>query len=270
MDQSLSREGHALDRRPAAADQPVRLVTNELSVHFEYRSALDCVSLTFRAGQTTSLLGPNGAGKSTLLRVLAGMLPPTHGYVRLDGRPLRRADQEIVYVPQRSTVDWTFPVSVIEVVLMARANQRSRWLPFSSGDRDLAEAALDDVGMRRYAEVQIGALSGGQQQRVFLARALVEAGDVYLLDEPFAGVDIPTQELLINLFDQLRRDGKTIVYATHDLAQAAQSSDQIVLLNRQLVAAGPPHAVMTAANLKATFGGQAIIPLDLTTGIAVP
>ncbi|HET8522686.1 MAG TPA: metal ABC transporter ATP-binding protein [Thermomicrobiales bacterium] len=268
MDEPLPHNTPALDRRPEAGDHPVRLVTHELSVHFEDRSALECVSLAFRAGQTTSLLGPNGAGKSTLLRVLAGMLPPTHGFVRLDGRPLRRADQDIVYVPQRTSVDWTFPVSVIEVVLMARANQRSRWLPFASADRKLAEEALDDVGMRRYANVQIGALSGGQQQRVFLARALVEAGDVYLLDEPFAGVDIPTQELLINLFDQLRRDGKTIVYATHDLAQAAHSSDQIVLLNRQLIASGPPRAVMTAANLRATFGGQAIVPLDLTTGIA--
>jgi manganese/zinc/iron transport system ATP- binding protein len=248
------------------------LETAGLGVHFEQRSALEDINLTFYAGETVSLLGPNGAGKSTLLKVLAGMLPATHGDVRFEGSPVHRGNRRVIYVPQRTSVDWTFPVSVLDVVLMARAPYRTRWLPFGERDKQAALHALDQTGMRRLADVQIGALSGGQQQRVFLARALVQQGDVYLLDEPFAGVDIPTQELLVDLFDHLRRQGRTVIYATHDLAQAARSSDRIILLNRRAVAVGPPAEVMTTANLQATFGGEAIIPFDIaaTTQIQCP
>src|SRR5215207_4620039 len=165
-----------------------RLKTADLSVHFEHRSALEAINLRFDAGETVSLLGPNGAGKSTLLKVLCGMLLPTHGAVQLNDQPLRRGNRGIVYVPQRTSVDWTFPVSVLDVVLMARGQVRPRWRPFGEDDAEAALHGLDEVGMRRLADVQIGALSGGQQQRVFLARALVQQGDVYLLDEPFAGV----------------------------------------------------------------------------------
>jgi manganese/zinc/iron transport system ATP- binding protein len=250
-------------RLPHAVKSRPLLETAGLGVHFEQRSALEGVNLRFEAGETVSLLGPNGAGKSTLLKVLAGMLPPTHGAVTFDGVPVSRGNRRVVYVPQRTSVDWTFPVSVLDVVLMARAPYRTRWLPFGDSDRQAAIHALDDVGMSRLASVQIGALSGGQQQRVFLARALVQKGDVYLLDEPFAGVDVPTQELLVELFGQLRKQDRTVIYATHDLAQAAKSSDRIVLLNRRVVAVGPPSIVMTAFNLQATFGGEAIIPFDL-------
>jgi manganese/zinc/iron transport system ATP- binding protein len=238
------------------------LECRQLSVHFEQRSALSNVDVSFGRGETISLLGPNGAGKSTLLRVIAGLLPPTHGTVTFNGAPIDGPNRSVVYVPQRTSVDWTFPVSVIDVVLMALARTRSRLRPFDRGSRDSALAALDRTGMRAFADVQIGQLSGGQQQRVFLARALLQQGEVYLLDEPFAGVDVPTQELLVSLFHGLRESGKTIVYATHDLAQAARSSDRILLLNRTLIADGPPAEVMTAANLRATFGGQAIVPVD--------
>jgi manganese/zinc/iron transport system ATP- binding protein len=244
--------------------QPV-LVCADLSVHFGNRSALSGVDAAFAAGETVSLVGPNGAGKSTLLRVLAGLLPATHGTVRHNGAPVGGPNRAVVYVPQRTSVDWTFPVSVLDVVLMALAERRPRLRPFAGGDREAAHEALGRVGMERFAGVQIGQLSGGQQQRVFLARALLQGGEVYLLDEPFAGVDIPTQELLVSLFAGLRRTGKTIVYATHDLAQAARSSDRVFLLNRRLIAAGPPARVMTADNLRATFGGQAILPFDLAT-----
>jgi manganese/zinc/iron transport system ATP- binding protein len=150
---------------------------------------------------------------------------------------------------------------VLDVALMGRALTRSRFAPIPRRDRGDALAALAQVGMRRLAQVQIGQLSGGQQQRVFLARALMQGGEVYLLDEPFTGVDVPTQRLLVALFDALRDDGKTIIYATHDLALAAASSNRVLLLNRRLVAAGPPADVMTAANLQATFGGQAVLPV---------
>ena len=239
----------------------VPLEARRLSVHFGNRSALDCVDARFAAGETVSLLGPNGAGKSTLLKALAGILPPSHGEVRLHGRAVRRPSSAIVYVPQRSGVDWGFPVSVLDVALLGRGLRRSRFAPLGGRDRRDALDALERVGMRHLAAVQIGQLSGGQQQRAFLARALVQDGAVYLLDEPFAGVDVPTQELLVGLFGRLRDAGKTIVYASHDIAQAVASSDRIMLLNRRLVAAGPPARTMTEANLRAAFGGQAIVPV---------
>jgi len=251
-----------MSQPPPARREARSLNCDALSVHFDRRSALERVNATFRAGQITSLLGPNGAGKSTLLKVIAGLLSASHGQVCFGGVAIAKPNPAIVYVPQRSSVDWNFPVSVLDVVLMAAAKRRARWLPFGGSDRDAAFNALTQVGMDHFADVQIGQLSGGQQQRVFLARALLQRGEAVLLDEPFAGVDTPTQELLIDLFRGLADQGGTIIVATHDLAQAADFSDQILLLNRTVVAHGTPAETMTAANLRAAFGGQAILPLD--------
>jgi ABC-type Mn2+/Zn2+ transport system ATPase subunit len=193
---------------------------------------------------------------------MAGMLAPTHGHVRTHPEAMTTGACGMVYVPQRNAVDWSFPLSVLDVVLMARRTTRSRFLPYGVADRAAALAALEQVGMGRFAPYQIGQLSGGQQQRVFLARALLQDGAVYLLDEPFGGVDVPTQELLVELFSRLRGEGKTIVYATHDLAQAARSSDRVVLVRRRIVADAPPREAMTAERLRAAFGGEAILPFD--------
>ncbi len=258
-DASSRRDGGSAPSLDDSA--PCRLETEALSVHFGPRSALENVFVRFGPAETVALLGPNGAGKSTLLKTLAGMLPPTHGAVRFDGRPVRRPNPAVVYVPQRSGVDWGFPIAVLDVALMGRALRRPRLAPLGPRDRAAALAALDRVGMRHLAHVQIGQLSGGQQQRVFLARALLQDGEVLLLDEPFAGVDVPTQELLVAIFGALRDAGKTIVYATHDLAQAAASSDRVLLLNRRVIADGPPSAVMTAEALRAAFGGEAVVPI---------
>ena len=238
------------------------LACEGLSVHFDRRSAIDHVDAQFHAGQITCLLGPNGAGKSTLLKVIAGLLTPSHGRVLFGGVTITKPNRCIVYVPQRSSVDWSFPVSVLDVVLMAAAKRRSRWLPFGGLDHDSAIGALALVGMEQFANVQIGQLSGGQQQRVFLARALLQRGETVLLDEPFAGVDTPTQDLLISLFRTLAAEGSSIICATHDLAQAADFSNQILLLNRTVVAHGTPAETMNATNLRATFGGQAILPIE--------
>jgi manganese/zinc/iron transport system ATP- binding protein len=190
------------------------------------------------------------------------MLAPSHGAIRICDRPLRGPDRRVVYVPQRSGVDWTFPVSVLDVVLMGRLLRRSRWLRLGNVDREAAVAALAQVGLARLADVQIGQLSGGQQQRVFLARALLQEGEILLLDEPFNGVDLPTQDLLGELFAGLRARGRTVVYATHDLERAVRTSDRVLLVNGRLVAEGVPSLVMTGANLRATFGGQAILLHD--------
>ena len=237
----------------------IRIQTQGLSVHFDDRSALEDIDLSLSPGEIVALVGPNGAGKSTLMRVLAGILPPSHGRVLVEGEESHGPNPCIIYVPQRSAVDWAFPIDVTEVVLLARRKTRTRLLPFGNPDRAAALDALRQVGMEQFAGVQISRLSGGQQQRVFLARALLQNGDVYLLDEPFTGVDIPTQEIVVEVLHGLAARGKTIVYATHDLYQAFKSSDRVILLNRTVIADGPPREVATEANLRATFGGRASI-----------
>lgn len=254
------------DRR---SDQSIRIETHDLSVHFEDRPALSSIDLALRPGEIVALAGPNGAGKSTLMRVLAGILPPSHGHVFIDGRAAHGPNPCVIYVPQRSAVDWTFPIDVTGVVLLARRTSRSRLLPYSQADRNAALRALQAVDMAQHASVQISRLSGGQQQRVFLARALLQDGDVYLLDEPFTGVDIPTQEIVVGVLRELAAQGKTIVYATHDLYQAFRSSDRVILLNRSIIADGPPDQVATGEHLRTTFGGRSSIfdLLDLGHGV---
>ena len=256
-----ARSGRAIEFGGSDSAVP-RMQTVRLGVHFEARSAIEDVSLDFLVGETTSLVGPNGAGKSTLLRCLDGILAPTHGEVFLDAQPVHRPSPRVAYIPQRSDVDWKFPISVLDVALMGRALRASRLLPVPDRDREDALAALAEVRMRRFAPVQIGALSGGQQQRVFIARALLQEADVFLLDEPFSGVDAPTQALVLQVLDDLRLAGKTIVFATHHLAMAERSADICVMLNRRVIAAGPPAQVLTIHNLQATFGGAAALNVD--------
>jgi ABC-type Mn2+/Zn2+ transport system ATPase subunit len=244
---------------PSQTGRTPILSTDQLGVHYESRSALRNVTLGFFPGETVSLLGPNGAGKSTLLKVVAGMLPPSHGDVWFEGKPLTGPHPLVTYVPQRAGADWTFPISVLEATMLGLTRTRSRWRPFGQADRDRVMTALGQVGMDHLAGAQIGALSGGQQQRVFLARALLACGKVLLLDEPFTGVDVPTQEMLVELIEKLRRNGTATVYATHDLQQAARTSDRVLLLNERVVADGSPREVLTESLLHQTFGGQVIV-----------
>lgn len=251
-------------RQPASSAAPcppgeVIIRAEHLSIHYDRRPALDDVSVAFASRERVAIIGPNGAGKSTLLKAIAGMLPPSHGAIVLDGRPLRGTDPRITYVPQRAGADWTFPISVLDVVLLGMARTTPRWRRFGSPERARAHDALRDVAMDHLAGVQIGSLSGGQQQRVFLARALVQCSDILLLDEPFAGVDIPTQETFIQVFDQLTARGASIVFATHDLLQAREAASRAVLLNRSVVADGPPAEAMSPANLARTFGGEVMV-----------
>ena len=253
---------------PSAIDQtqPV-LSTRGLSVHFGPRSALDTVTLDILPGTITSLLGPNGAGKSTLLKSLAGVIQPSHGSVWFREHEVRRPVPDITYIPQRSGAEWTFPISVVDTVLLGVARNTPRYRPFNGAERRRALDALAHVGLEPLANVQIGALSGGQQQRVFLARALVACGDVLLLDEPFTGVDVPTQDLFLELFENLRRRGVTIVFATHDLEHAVRSSSRAILINNSIIADGPPAQVLNNELLTRTFEGR-IMVFD-TNGIPV-
>lgn len=243
---------------PTDAVSPL-LLTDHLSVHYGARSALNDVSLAMYPGTVTSLLGPNGAGKSTLLKAFAGVVPPTHGSVTFRGERMRRPHPDITYIPQRSGAEWTFPISAIETVLLGLARRTPRFRGFNRSERQRAREALDHVGMLPLADVQIGALSGGQQQRVFLARALVTCGDVLLLDEPFTGVDVPTQDLFIELFEDLRTRGVTIIFATHDLKHAARSSTRSILINNNIIADGTSGDVLTDDILTRTFQGRIMV-----------
>lgn len=247
-----------------------RLRTERLSIHYDRRSALEDVSVGFGPRERVAVIGPNGAGKSTLLKALSGMLPPSHGEVFLDDHPLHGTSPHITYVPQRSGADWTFPISVMDVVLLGLSSTTPRWRRFGARQHAAAREALHDVGMDHLANVQIGALSGGQQQRVFLARALVQCSDILLLDEPFAGVDIPTQETFIQVFDQLTARGATIIFATHDLVQAREAASHAVLLRRTIVADGPPAVAMTQENLAHTFGGDVLVMPIAISAISEP
>ena len=242
-------------------DQPA-LRLSGVSAGYGDGYAVQDASVALPRGSVTAVIGPNGSGKSTLLKAILGLTPEVQGEVWLDGRPLDDQRARVAYVPQREAVDWTFPVSAQQVVLMGRSRLIG-WLrrPRQS-DMMAVSRALGRVGMDEHADRQIGALSGGQQQRVFLARALVQDASVFLLDEPMTGVDRVTEELIVELFAELRRAGATILYATHDLESAADSADYLCFVNRRIIAFGPPAETFTAPILHQTFGGELLILAD--------
>lgn len=239
------------------------LTVSAVSMHYGNRPALTDVSFSVAPGELIGLLGPNGSGKSTLLKIISGMVTPSHGEVLFNGQALSHPVPGITYVPQRSGADWNFPITVLESVLLGLGRSSSRFRPWSSLEKERARAALAEVRMDRFAGVQIGALSGGQQQRVFLARALLSCGQILLLDEPFTGVDIPTQELFVSLFDELVTRGTAIIYATHDLQQARNRADRLMLLNRSLLADGSPTKVFTPDLVRQAFGGSVLVLDDI-------
>lgn len=239
-------------------DEPALRLTG-VSAGYGDGYAVQDASVALPRGSVTAVIGPNGSGKSTLLKAILRLTPEVEGEISLEGRPLDEQRPRVAYVPQRESVDWTFPVSAQQVVLMGRSRLIG-WLR-RPGAPDMAavDRALERVGMHDHADRQIGALSGGQQQRVFLARALVQEASVYLLDEPMTGVDRVTEELIIELFAELRGAGATILYATHDLESAADSADYLCFVNRRIVAFGPPAETFTAPVLHQTFGGELLI-----------
>jgi manganese/zinc/iron transport system ATP- binding protein len=228
----------------------------DLTVAYRARPVLWDVDLAFEAGRLTAIVGPNGAGKTTLIKAVLGLVEPVSGRARVFGRPYPEMRSRVGYVPQRGAVDWDFPTNALDVVMMGTYG-RLGWLR-RPGARERAAAgeALDKVGMARFAERQISQLSGGQQQRVFLARALVQEADVYLMDEPFAGVDATTEEAILTLLRELQAAGRSVIVVHHDLGTVREYFDNLVLLNVRLVAAGPMDATFTQGNLEAAYGGR--------------
>lgn len=236
-----------------------------VTVSYAGQNALDAVTLQLERGVRAALVGPNGAGKSTLIKVLAGLLPPTTGTVKIFGE---KPGQHIciAYIPQRPEIDWSFPVSVRDVTLMGRTGRKGLLRRANRQDRQVVEEALETVGLREVAGRQIRELSGGQQQRMFMARALAQEVELMLWDEPMSGVDAASQAGILALLDQASAKGVTILVATHDLGQAATRFDQVVLLNRQLVAYGPPRQVLTPAQLTRLYGSHLhVAQTDATT-----
>jgi manganese/zinc/iron transport system ATP- binding protein len=243
------------------------LHVEDLTVAYDTTTALWDIDLNVPPGVLAAIVGPNGSGKTTLLKAVMGLVKPAAGHVYVHGKRYAEQRQIVGYVPQRNSVDWDFPTTVLDVVTMGLYG-RLGWLRRPGRkERLLAEGALEQVGMADLARRQISQLSGGQQQRVFLARALVQDARVYLMDEPFAGVDATTERAIVNLLKDLRSQGKTVVVVHHDLQTVASYFDWMALLNVRLVAHGPIAEVYTAPNLRAAYGGQ-IALLDVAGPLA--
>ena len=238
-----------------SAKNPV-VELHDLTVTYHKKPVLWDIDLTLPAGAIIGIIGPNGAGKSTLIKSIMDLIPLSSGYVKLFDADLSEVRHRISYVPQRESVDWDFPASVLDVVLMGRYGKLGMFKRPRKADREVAQESLRKVGMIDYAKRQISQLSGGQQQRVFLARALAQEADLYFMDEPFAGVDAATETAIIDLMQEMSKRGKTVVVVHHDLQSAAEYFSWIVLLNLRLVASGPTREIMTPALLQETYGGK--------------
>jgi manganese/zinc/iron transport system ATP- binding protein len=226
-----------------------------LSVAYAEAWVLHEVSIGFRRGALTAIVGPNGAGKTTLIQAILGLVRPVSGSVHILGEDIERGRRQVAYIPQRGAVDWDFPTTVLDVVLMGTYGSLGWFRRPGSPERERARAALEQVGMSDLGDRQIGALSGGQQQRVFLARALVQNAPVYLMDEPFQGVDARTEQALVSVMKTLRDRGDTLVVVHHALHTVPDYFDDVVLLNVGIVAAGAVSEVFTEANVQACYGG---------------
>jgi manganese/iron transport system ATP-binding protein len=261
---------------PTSPQEPARLDIEKISVGYNGRPVVEDLSFQVPHGARLAVVGPNGAGKSTLFKALVGLLPLSSGQIFIHGLPLGHHQDCVAYVPQREEVDWRFPVTVADVVMMGRYGKLSHFdTPSHTGmrgrfsmlgwlrapgaeDKRVVRRSLDQMGIGSLAKHPINDLSGGQQQRVFLARALAQEPHILLMDEPFTGVDISTQEATLALLDQLQKQHVTVIVSTHDLNMAAERFESCLLLNHTLVAYGPPVEALAAPNLRRAFGKQVL------------
>lgn len=240
-----------------------------MTVSYGQKPAVFSVDMTVKPGSMAAIIGPNGAGKSTLLKAALGIIKPLSGRVSVFGQPVASQRHRIAYVPQRASVDWDFPTRVLDVVLMGLYRDLGLLGRVRANHRAAALQCLGRVGMTDFAERQIGQLSGGQQQRVFLARALAQDADLYLLDEPFAGVDAATEKAIIAVLHTLKTQGKTVVAVHHDLSTVRDYFDNVFLINTSRVAEGPVETTFTPENLQAAYGGRlAGAQMDQLSGVA--
>lgn len=236
-------------------ENPV-LEIHDLTVSYDKKPVLWGIDLSIPQGSLCGVIGPNGAGKSTLIKAIMDLVDMNSGYVKLFDQPLAEVRKRVSYVPQRESVDWDFPASVLDVVMMGRYASLGLFKNLRKADRDAAMKALEMVGMDKYYKRQISQLSGGQQQRVFLARALTQNADIYFMDEPFAGVDAATEKAIFKILQNLSSEGKTIIVVHHDLQSVETYFEWVILLNLRLVASGPTKEVFTPQLLEETYGGK--------------
>ena len=229
---------------------------HDLTVSYHKKPVLWNIDMTLPKGALIGIIGPNGAGKSTLIKAAMGLLPLGSGNVRMFNQELDAVRDKVSYVPQRESVDWDFPTSVLDVVLMGRYAKLGLLKRPRKADKEMAMSCLKKVGMEAFIGRQISQLSGGQQQRVFLARALAQEADLYFMDEPFAGVDAATEAAILSIMQEMTASGKTVIVVHHDLQSAAEYFDWIVLLNMRLVASGPIEEVFNNKMLQETYGGK--------------
>ena len=243
----------------SVVDPVSALALTGLSADYSGKSALRAVTATFPRGSMSAIVGPNGAGKSTLLKAVLGLLEPSAGTVAFFGQPLEMMRKRIAYVPQRAVVDWDFPAVVREIVAMGLYREMGLLGRVTRERQRHIEACLRELDIANLAERQIGALSGGQQQRVFLARALAQQADLLLLDEPLAGVDAPTEAVIMQVLRRLRDSGKTVVAVHHDLSTVPHYFDRVLLLNGTVIAEGAVGTAFTASTIRAAYGAAAVM-----------
>ena len=229
---------------------------HNLSVAYNRIPVLWDIDFELPIGQIIGIVGPNGSGKSTLLKAIMGLIPISSGYAKIFEKDLSKIRDRVAYIPQRESIDWNFPATVEDVVRMGRYKKGKLFSRLSQIDKQLSLDAIDKVNLNEFKNRQIAQLSGGQQQRVFIARALAQGADIYIMDEPFVGVDIATEQTILKLLFQMKSEGKTVVIVHHDLQTVSDYFDYLVLLNTRLIAHGPTNEVMTNENLQATYGGQ--------------
>lgn len=236
-------------------DNPV-LEVHDLTVSYDKNPVLWNIDFSIPKGKLVGIIGPNGAGKSTLLKSVMSLVDKQSGYVKVFNKSLDQVREQISYVPQRESVDWDFPASVLDVVLMGRYGRRGLFRRITKEDKEIAMSCLAKVNMQDYSKRQIAQLSGGQQQRVFIARSLAQQANLYLMDEPFAGVDASAESSILNLLQEMRAEEKTILVVHHDLQSAYEYFDWVILLNMRLIASGPKEDVFTPELLQETYGGK--------------
>lgn len=236
---------------------------NDLSVTFQQKKVLDSISIKIESGRLTGIIGPNGAGKSTLIKAAMGLVKSESGSVFYQGKPIKDMRMKIAYVPQRNEVDLDFPITVKEMVLIGTYPKLGLFKRPNKESKRQVMRALQAVGMEDFANRQIGQLSGGQLQRVFIARALSQEADLFLLDEPFVGVDIHSETVIVNLLKELVQEGKTVVVVHHDLDKVTHYFDEVILLNQQVIANGRVAEVFTEENLKTTYQSMEFSSIEL-------
>jgi len=255
----LKRQQSKQNDSGSIMNRPAHLEVEHIFVGYDGKTVLEDLTFQVPHGKRVAVVGPNGAGKSTLFKALVGLIPLRNGNIHIHGRPLGDHQHCVAYVPQREEVDWHFPLSVSDVVMMGRYG-RQGWLGYPSRqDREIIFHCMEQMGVSDLAKNSIRELSGGQQQRIFLARALAQEPHILLMDEPFSGIDTPTQETTLSILEELKQVNVTVLVSTHDLSMASQKFETTLLINRRLIAYGTADRVFTQENIQQAFGTRLLM-----------